>query len=185
MIALLESTDCLSVCLDQIFYQAEVPVQRDLLREGREAKMFALNLLPRRTALCAGAALVVAPQLPANAETVKEVVRRLDGTVSHNADGDPAEHLCEIVVGQPGFDSWCPVEISAPYVVGAEGHHIDYLWLKDARTTSTQKIFAARAFERTDPTIPRLVQNLKKGSVFRPMAYCSTHGLWEGEPITV
>jgi desulfoferrodoxin (superoxide reductase-like protein) len=147
--------------------------------------MLALDLLPRRTALCAGVALVVAPQLPANAETVKEVVRRLDSTVSRNADGDPAEHLCEIVVGQPGFDSWCPVEISAPYVVGAEGHHIDYLWMKDARTVSTQRVFAARAFERTDPTIPRLVQNLKKGSVFRPMVYCSAHGLWEGEPITV
>ena len=158
-----------------------------------EFSMLALSMgsclslqLPRRTALCAaGAALAVTPQLPASAETVKEIVRRLDSTASRNADGDPAEHLCEIVVGQPGFDAWCPVEISAPYVVGTDGHHVDYLWLKDSRTASTQRIFAARAFERTDPTIPRLVQNLKKGSVFRPMAYCSAHGLWEGEPITV
>ena len=173
-----------------VSYKLYSPTQRTSrtctrAKNWRIMLMLALDLLPRRTALCAGVALVVAPQLPANAETVKEVVRRLDSTVSRNADGDPAEHLCEIVVGQPGFDSWCPVEISAPYVVGAEGHHIDYLWMKDARTVSTQRVFAARAFERTDPTIPRLVQNLKKGSVFRPMVYCSAHGLWEGEPITV
>ena len=141
--------------------------------------------LPRRTALCAGVALAVTP-LPVCAETVKDIVTRLDvSTASRNADGDPAEHLVEVIVGLPGFDSWCPIEISAPYVVGADGHHIDFLWLKDARTASTRKVFAARAFERTDPSIPRLVQNLKKGSVFRPMAYCSAHGLWEGEPITV
>ena len=62
--------------------------------------------------------------------------------------------------------------------------HIDYLWLKDARTESSQRIYAARSFAG-DASVPRLVQNLKKGYFFKPMAYCSAHGLWEGQPIKV
>ena len=72
--------------------------------------------------------------------------------------------------------------MSAPLIVGAD--HIDYLWLKDARTESSQRIYAARSFAG-DASAPRLTQNLKTGYVFKPMAYCSAHGLWEGQPIQV
>ena len=103
-------------------------------------------------------------------------------TRTHRGTPDhPAEQLA-VVVGSPGFDSWCPVEVSAPLIVGAD--HIDYLWLKDARTESSQRIYAARSFAG-DASAPRLTQNLKTGYVFKPMAYCSAHGLWEGQPIRV
>jgi desulfoferrodoxin (superoxide reductase-like protein) len=57
-------------------------------------------------------------------------------------------------------------------------------FFSSALLAASQRIYAARSFTG-DAGIPRLTQNLKKGYVFKPMAYCSAHGLWEGEPIKV
>lgn len=136
----------------------------------------------RRAAVLGASAVIATSPLIARADTVQSICQKLEKDApTRNAAGHPAEQL-EVVVGAPGFDAWCPVEVSGPLLVGAD--HIDYLWLKDARTAASQRIYAARSFTG-DAGIPRLTQNLKKGYVFKPMAYCSAHGLWEGEPIKV
>ena len=135
-------------------------------------------LATRRAAVLGASAAIASSPWPARADTTQSICQKLDNDApSRNARGHPAEQL-EIVVGPPGFDSWCPVEVSAPLIVGTD--HIDYLWLKDARTESCQRIYAARSFTG-EARVPRLAQNLKKGYVFKPMAYCSAHGLWEGD----
>ena len=136
----------------------------------------------RRTVLGASAAIATTSPRLARADTIQSICQKLDTDAPRNAQGHPAEQL-EIVVGLPGFDAWCPVEVSAPLIAGAD--HIDYLWLKDARTETSQRIYAARSFAGDDARVPSLRQKLKKGYVFRPMAYCSGHGLWEGQPIKV
>ena len=138
----------------------------------------------RRLALSSASAALATLPSAAGAMMTVEICRNLDANAGNRFAGDTfAAHNIQVSVGPPGFDYWCPVEISAPS--SADGHHIDYLWLKDARTPKTTRIFAAKAFTAIDGAALQLTQLLKVGYVFRPMAYCSVHGLWEGDAVTV
>jgi desulfoferrodoxin (superoxide reductase-like protein) len=73
--------------------------------------------------------------------------------------------------------------MSVPHVMDAEKpHFIEYMWFKDAKTSS---VIASKALKATDASPPTLTASIDKGKVVVPMLYCNLHGLWEGEPYTV
>ena len=108
--------------------------------------------------------------------------------VRHAAGGS---HAFDVTIAPPGFDNWCTVEVRAlaadqPHHGGDELGRVEYLWLKDASTSMTRRVYAARKLKPTDePTAAVLRQQLKVGYRVKPLLYCSLHGLYEGEPFTV
>ena len=119
------------------------------------------------------------PTPPAAAATIMSVCSSLDDERAvRNLDDF---HEFDVSVGAPGFDSWCAV------TVRVKTDDIEYLWLKDASTPKTRRIFAAKQFpiKGGASTVAELTQQLKVGYRVKPLSFCSSHGLYEGEPFTV
>ena len=119
------------------------------------------------------------PTPPAAAATIMSVCSSLDDERAvRNLDDF---HEFDVSVGAPGFDSWCAV------TVRVKTDDIEYLWLKDASTPKTRRIFAAKQFPIKGGayTVAEVTQQLKVGYRVKPLSFCSSHGLYEGEPFTV
>ena len=143
-----------------------------------------LHSSTRRAALhLVVAGLVAGPMapLPAHPATIQSVVTTLDETEVHQ----PAQgvHAIEVAVGAPNSDSWCAVAVTAP-------RDVEYLWLKDASTATTRKVYGARYFAAQSSASPRqhpavLQQQLKVGYRAKPFSYSKENGLYEGETFIV
>ena len=120
----------------------------------------------------------VRPPLPAAAATVMSVCRDLDDSyVSRNVDGF---HKFDVSCSAPGFDGWCAV------TVHVQTDDIEYLWLKDASTPLARRIFAAKKIPYGAVSGgAELTQQLKVGYRVKPLSYCRSHGLYEGEAFVV
>lgn len=112
---------------------------------------------------------------------IQSVVTTLDETEVHQ----PAQgvHAIEVAVGAPNSDSWCAVAVTAP-------RDVEYLWLKDASTATTRKVYGARYFAAQSSASPRqhpavLQQQLKVGYRAKPFSYSKENGLYEGETFIV
>ena len=116
-----------------------------------------------------------------SAATLQGIIADLDDNAKVRNVGAP--YVFEVVVGPPSFDDWCPVTVSAG-VPGEDDNSIQYLWLKDASTQKTRRIYGAK---RVAPgsTAALLTQNLKRGYRAKPLLYSSERGLFEGEAFTV
>jgi len=141
--------------------------------------------LARVAALQLGAWAVGGWVLPlaSDAATINSVCSSLEDSAHGRNSG--GAHAFDVVVSPPGFDSWCTVTVR----VQSADHDdsVDYVWLKDASTTATRRIFAAKKVRPASAGTPavELTQQLKQGYQVKPMAFCRVHGLYEGAAFTV
>ena len=145
-----------------------------LLRLSRAAMLLQLNslLLPTSHRF--------APPRKAQAATLTSVCQELDAAASDRRRPDDA-HRFDVSVGAPGMDSWCSVSVR---VTSADGSPVQYVWLKDATSSTSRRIFGAKKVP-PDGGTAELTKLLKEGARARPMLYCNKNGLYEGEPFDV
>ena len=130
------------------------------------------------------AGMGTASLLPASstARTLQSICMDLDSSRVHHT----GRRLFEITVGPPGLDSWSPVTVRAS-LFGLEewsGDSIEYVWLKDASSSTSRRVYAARKAPSGSAEL-QLTQALKSGYRARPMVYCRNGGLYEGDLFVV
>lgn len=99
---------------------------------------------------------------------------------SVNSNGAPEKHLPIVAINS--LDN--SVQVQVPHVMDPEKpHFIEYIWLKDV---TKNEVLGVKAFQPTDPSPPSITcENVKEGTVVKPLLFCNLHGLWQGEEVTV
>ena len=132
----------------------------------------------RRVSLVIAAAIAAGTiATPADAATLAKKVSALETSNAANSNGAPEKHLPRVTVEAS------TVQVVVPHVMDPEKpHFIEYVWLKDIKSS---EVVAVQAYQATDAAPPTLTASVTPGSTVKPLLYCNLHGLWEGETITV
>ena len=99
-----------------------------------------------------------------------------------NVSGEPSEHMPIVKVSNDQN-----VEVSVPHRNSMDDY-IQFIWLKDAKSNEVVLVKAFPSPEQDKDTLigtPTLTAKVPKGVTLQACCFCTSNGLWKGEPFEV
>ena len=99
-----------------------------------------------------------------------------------NVSGEPSEHMPIVKISKDQN-----VEVSVPHRNSVD-NYIQFIWLKDAKSDEVVLVKAFPSPEQDKDTLvgtPTLTARVPKGVTLQACCFCTSNGLWKGEPFDV